>query len=146
MDSLPEQEENKKKWLHRGVQIVGEIGEGVRLGHRDVGILGEKGRGEEEREKEGKKRKLSGLGLGFARIRLGLRPNQSWDSPVWTESGIAESAQFHDSAIQLAIHVRFCIFQLTPLLGIVCPSSNRRIVRFYDSNHDSENHDSIGTE
>ncbi|OWM83608.1 hypothetical protein CDL15_Pgr004037 [Punica granatum] len=83
--------------------------------------LEEKG-GMPEKKKKGRKKKRSQAQDQWA----GLRPDSDLAfilgpesglgfARVWAESGIVESARFHDSAIQPTIHLRFCIFRLTHL-------------------------------
>ncbi|OWM89519.1 hypothetical protein CDL15_Pgr024267 [Punica granatum] len=103
----------------------------------------------EERAGGGKKKKcdsgpLLGPGLGFGPImgpRLGFSPVLGPGlGRLWPESRIAESGRFCDSTIQCPIQARLHHPDSSSGIRIVDTPLNRRIVRFYDSNHDSNNH------
>ncbi|PKI41191.1 hypothetical protein CRG98_038407 [Punica granatum] len=71
----------------------------------------------------------------------GLRPAfRAW---AWAESGLnVESQNRANSSIQCAIRSRFHNHDSPSRIEIDDSPLNRRIVRFYDLNRDSDNHDS----
>ncbi|OWM74864.1 hypothetical protein CDL15_Pgr004631 [Punica granatum] len=85
-----------------------------------------------ERAERGREGGLTGLGFGLL-----LGPGLGRLGP---ECRIAESAQFCDSTIQRAIQPRLHHPDSPHRIGIGDLFLNRKIVRFYDSNHDSDNH------
>ncbi|OWM74730.1 hypothetical protein CDL15_Pgr009277 [Punica granatum] len=98
-------------------------------------------KGEMLEKKKGRRGKKKGVGLKTN--GLGFGPTLTWPSPrgldskLNPESRIDPIPRFRDSWPDSPAILRS---RLNPLNRSRIPPPNRRIVRFYDSNHDSDNH------